>query len=79
MKTILGTLLMSMLIVGPALAGQMEGTIKSIDAKKHVIMMDDGMSVTAKPDVKLNNLKAGERVRIMTDSDQMATSVEKMQ
>ncbi|MEP9374024.1 DUF1344 domain-containing protein [Mesorhizobium sp. KR1-2] len=79
MKTILGTMLMSMLIVAPAFAGEMEGTIKSIDMKKHMLMMDDGMSIQAKPEVKLNNLKAGEHVKIMTDSDQMATSVEKMQ
>ncbi|MEP9396498.1 hypothetical protein [Mesorhizobium sp. KR2-14] len=79
MKTILGTMLVSMLIVAPALAGEMQGKIKSIDMKKHMIMMDDGMSVTAKPNVKLNQLKAGERVKITTDSDQMATSIEKMQ
>ncbi len=78
MKTILGTMLVSMLIVAPALAGEMQGKIKSIDMKKHMIMMDDGMSVMAKPSVKLDGLKAGERVKIMTDSDKMATSIEQM-
>lgn len=78
MKTILGTLLMSMLIMAPAFAGEMQGKIKSIDMKKHMIMMDDGMSVMTKPSVKLDDLRAGEQVKIMTDSDKMATSVEKM-
>lgn len=78
MRTIIGTALVSMLLLAPAMAGEMHGKIKSIDMQKHMIMMEDGMSVTAKPDVKLDHFKAGEHVKVMVGNDKMATSVERM-
>jgi Protein of unknown function (DUF1344) len=78
MKTVLGTALMSMLLISPVIAGEMEGKIKSIDMKKHMIMMEDGMSVMTRPEVKLDHFKPGEHVKMTIDKDKMATAVESM-
>jgi ribosomal protein L24 len=78
MKTILGATFVSMLMLAPALAGEMQGKVKEVDAKKHMITLEDGMSVMTTDKVKLDNVMAGDTVKIMTGDDKMATSVEKM-
>jgi len=61
-----------------AFAGEMEGTVKSVDMEKKTIVLEDGMSVMANDGVKLDGMMAGDKVKIMTDDNKMATSVEKM-
>ncbi|MET0576633.1 MAG: DUF1344 domain-containing protein [Mesorhizobium sp.] len=63
---------------GIAYAGQMEGTVKEVDKAKHMIMLEDGMSVTTNMDVKLDGLMAGDKVKITTDDNKMGAKVEKM-
>lgn len=79
MKTIICTaaLLTAFLASGSAFAGEMKGTIKDVDKMKHTITMDDGMSVMANENVKLDNLMKGDNVTVMTDDKNMATAVEK--
>lgn len=61
-----------------ALAGEMEGTVKSVDMEKHMITLEDGMSVTTNMDVKLDGVMAGDKVKITTDDNKMGTMVDKM-
>jgi len=61
-----------------ALAGEMEGTVKSVDMEKHMITLEDGMSVTTNMDVKLYGVMAGDKVKITTDDNKMGTMVDKM-
>ena len=77
MKTAICTILAATLFVGFAYAGEMEGTVKSVDMDKHMITMDDGMSVMTTKDVMLDNVMKGDKVKIVTDKDNMATKVEK--
>ncbi len=65
-------------LAGAAHAGEMEGTVKSVDMDKHMITLDDGMSVTTNMDVKLDGVMAGDKVKITTDDNKMGTMVEKM-
>lgn len=79
MKTVICTaLITAFLASGSVFAGEMKGTtIKAVDKMKHTITMDDGMSVMANENVKLDNLMKGDNVTVMTDDKNMATSVEK--
>ena len=63
---------------GFAISGEMEGTIKQVDKDKHMIMLDDGMSVMTNKDVKLDGLMAGDKVKITTDHNKMGTMIDKM-
>ncbi|MBN9067308.1 MAG: DUF1344 domain-containing protein, partial [Rhizobiales bacterium] len=45
MKIAILTALASLVLIGIAAAGEMQGTIKSVDMDKHMITLDDGMSV----------------------------------
>lgn len=58
-----------------ALAGEMAGTIKSVDMEKKTIVLEDGMSVMANDNVMLDTLKPGDKVTVMTDDNKMATDV----
>ncbi len=78
MKIILLTAVASLAFVGAAAAGEMEGTVKKVDMDKHMIMMEDGMSVTTNKDVKLDHIMMGDKVKVMTDDNKMGTMVEKM-
>lgn len=77
MKTAVCTILAGTLFVSFAYAGEMQGTVKSVDKDKHMITMDDGMSVMTTKDVMLDNVMKGDKVMITTDKDNMATKVEK--
>ena len=77
MKTAICTIFASTLLVGLAYAGEMEGTVKSVDMDKHMITMDDGMSVMTTKDVMLDHVMKGDKVKIVTDKDNMATKVDK--
>jgi Protein of unknown function (DUF1344) len=70
----------AVLLAGTAFAqaGEMEGTVKSVDMEKHTITLEDGMSVTTNMDVKLNGVMAGDKVKITTDDKNMGTMVDKM-
>ncbi len=77
MKTAICTLLAATFFASLAYAGEMQGTVKSVDQDKHMITMDDGMSVMTTKDVMLDNVMKGDKVMITTDKDNMATKVEK--
>jgi len=68
----------SFAFLSAAFAGEMEGTIKEVDMEKKMITLEDGMSVMTGDGVKLDGMMAGDKVKIMTGDDKMATSVEKM-
>ena len=78
MKKIIISAFTLMTMAGVVYAGEMEGTVKEVDMEKHMIMLDDGMSVTTNENVKLDSLKAGDKVKITTDDNKMGTMVEKM-
>ena len=78
MKTILAAALASCVLLSAAFAGEMTGTVKEVDMEKHMIVLEDGMSVTTNMDVKLDGVMAGDKVKITTDDNKMGTMVEKM-
>jgi hypothetical protein len=78
MRIAILTALASFAFIGAAAAGEMQGTVKSVDMGKHMITLDDGMSVMTNKDVKLDNFMKGDHVKIMTDAKKMGTMVEKM-
>lgn len=77
MKAITLALLAGIALAGVARADQMSGTIKSVDMKKHMITMQDGMSVMAGKHVMLDHYMKGDNVTITTDKDHMATKIVK--
>jgi hypothetical protein len=78
MKTAILTALASFAFIAGAAADEMQGTVKSVDMAKHMITLDDGMSVMTNKDVRLDNFMKGDHVKIMTDAKKMGTMVEKM-
>lgn len=68
----------SFTLISAAFAGEMEGTIKEVDMEKKMITLEDGTSVMTGDTVKLDGMMAGDKVKIMTGDDKMATSIEKM-
>ena len=78
MKIAILTAVLSFAFAGIAAAGEMEGTVKKVDMDKHMITLDDGMSVMTNKDVKLDNVMKGDHVKITTGADKMGTMVEKM-
>ena len=77
MKIAILAAVLSFAFAGIAAAGEMEGTVKKVDIDKHMVTLDDGMSVTTNKDVKLDNVMKGDHVKITTDADKMGTMVEK--
>lgn len=78
MKKTAGLAVLGMLLSSVAFAGEMTGTVKEVDMTKHMIVLEDGMSVMTNESVKLDNVMAGDKVKIETDSNKMGTMVEKM-
>lgn len=78
MKLVSALAFVSFALMSSAHAGEMTGTVKEVDAMKHMIVLDDGMSVTTNDDVKLEGVMAGDKVKIMVDDNKMGTMVEKM-
>jgi hypothetical protein len=78
MKFVSVLALASFALMPGAYAGEMTGTVKEVDAMKHMIVLEDGMSVTTNDDVKLEGVMAGDKVKIMVDDNKMGTMVEKM-
>lgn len=66
MKKFLSTLtaVAIMTSAGLALADTANGTIKAIDAAKHLITLGDGKQYVADKAVDLSKLKAGEKVSV---------------
>jgi hypothetical protein len=77
MKIAILTALASFVLIGIAAASEMQGTVKSVDMDKHMITLNDGMSVMTNKDVKLDHVMKGDHVKIMTDAKKMGTMVEK--
>ena len=78
MKFVSALALASFTLISSAYAAEMTGTVKEVDAMKHMIVLEDGMSVMTNDDVKLEGVMAGDKVKIMTDDNKMGTMVEKM-
>ncbi|OJU06740.1 MAG: hypothetical protein BGN87_17425 [Rhizobiales bacterium 65-79] len=77
-KTAILAALATLAFAGAATAGEMEGTVKTVNMGKHMITLTDGMSVMTNKDVKLDHVMKGDHVKIMTDKNKMGTMVEKM-
>lgn len=60
-------------------AGEMEGKIKSVDADKKMVVLEDGTSMMASDKVMLGDmhLMAGDQVTVMTDANNMITDIKK--
>lgn len=60
-------------------AGEMEGTIKTVDADKKMVELQDGTSMMTTDKVMLGDLHlmAGDQVKIMTDGNNMVTDIQK--
>ena len=78
MKFIAALAVATVALASSAYAAEMMGTVKSVDAKKHMIMMEDGMSVMTNDDVMLDKVKTGDKVKVMLDDKKMGTMVEMM-
>jgi hypothetical protein len=78
MKIAILAALTSFAFISAAAAGEMKGTVKTVDMDKHMITLTDGMSVMTNKDVKLDHVMKGDHVKIMTDNMKMGTMVEKM-
>lgn len=62
----------------PALAGEMQGTVKEVNKEMKSITLTDGMSAMANDAMVLDGVMAGDKVMIMTDDKNMVTEVKKM-
>jgi hypothetical protein len=78
MKIVPALALATFALMSSAYAAEMTGTVKQVDAMKHMIVLEDGMSVMTNDDVKLEGVKTGDKVKIMVDDNKMGTMVEKM-
>ena len=78
MKFVSALAVATLALASSAYAAEMMGTVKSVDAKKHMITMEDGMSVMTNEDVMLDTVKAGDKVKVMLDDKKMGTMVEMM-
>lgn len=77
MKLISALAIASFALMSSALAEEMQGKVKEVDAMKHMIVLEDGMTVMTNDDVKLDGVMAGDTVKIMLDDNKMGTMVEK--
>lgn len=66
MKThiLLGAILVSAGLAGPAAAADAQGTIKSVDPKTDSITLSDGKTFVLSEGVEAETLKAGEKVMV---------------
>lgn len=76
MKILIASLIASMAFVGAALAGEVEGTVKSVDASAKTIMLDNGSEFAIGAGVSLDGVQAGTAVKIVYDDEsQTATEI----
>jgi len=69
MRKVLGLVLaMLVTLTLSAAAGEVKGTVTSIDRADHSIVLDDGTKLTVS-DSQLGNLTAGDQVRAMYQTD----------
>ncbi len=76
-KLILGAAA-ALTLTASAFAGEMEGTVKEVNKETKSITLEDGMSAMATDAMVLDGVMAGDKVKIMTDGNNMVTAVEKM-
>ena len=69
MKIAILAALTTVAFIGEAAAGEMKGTVKSVDMDKHMITLTDGMSVKTNKDVKLDHVMKGDHVKITITSN----------
>ena len=78
-KLILPLFAVAFLASAPAYADTMNGKIKTLDAKKHMLTLDDGSQFTLDKSVNTKGLKTGEQVTVTfntKDNKMTATKVE---
>ena len=79
MTKALASLVASLAFVAFAYAGEMEGTVQSVDPAARTITLDDGTSFTAAEGINLEALIAGAQVKVIyEDGTNTATAVEAM-
>lgn len=77
MKKILATLAASVAMIGFAYAGEVEGTVASVDLETSIIMLESGETFVAQEGVDVDGLMPGSQVRIVYDDTTMeATDVQ---
>jgi Cu/Ag efflux protein CusF len=80
MKRLMPPLLAALLVAGAsaAFAADATGTIKSIDAAKNTMTLDNGSTYVAPASVKLSTFKVGEKVSVdytMSNGKMEASSI----
>jgi hypothetical protein len=78
-KIVIAVCVAVLLVTGIAFAGEVEGTIKSIDAGERVVVLDDGTKIWLGDGVGADDLKAGDGVRVSIeerDGKSVATRIE---
>lgn len=79
MKKLIATTIASFAFIAMAHAGEVEGTVESVDAAAKTIVLADGQSFTAAEGVDVSGLAAGDQVKVtFEDGTTTATAVEKM-
>ncbi|MBL4597608.1 MAG: DUF1344 domain-containing protein [Rhizobiaceae bacterium] len=69
MKILIASLVATMAFVGAALAGEIEGTVQSVDASGKTIMLANGSEFAIGAGVSLEGVAAGSVVKIVYDDD----------
>ena len=78
-KIVIAVCVAVLLVTGIAFAGEVEGTIKSIDAGERVVVLDDGTKIWLGDGVGADDLKEGAVVRVSIeerDGKSIATRIE---
>ncbi|MCF6321925.1 MAG: DUF1344 domain-containing protein [Rhizobiaceae bacterium] len=69
MRMLLATLVASIAFVGAAFAGEVEGTVQSVDMGTMSVVLEDGSEYKIGEGVSLDGIAAGTAVKINFDDD----------
>lgn len=79
MTRILATIAASAAFIFAAYAGEIEGSVQSVDPATRTVTLDDGSSYVAAEGVAVDTLVAGDRVKVtFDDGTTNATAIDKL-
>lgn len=67
MKKILATVIASAAMLAAAVAAEMEGVVKAVDAAAMKVVLEDGAELAVADGVSLDGIEAGAKVKITVD------------
>lgn len=79
MKKILATVIASAAMLAAAVAAEMEGVVKAVDAAAKKVVLEDGSELAVADGVVLDGIEAGAKVKITVDDASKAiTAIAKL-